>query len=134
SNYAAGEGFQIQSVNDAPPEIVALAPLPQSELIGDIFEAAEGIRFVYLPTSASRVIPDFSGRLLNTAHKDIRELLKVIPSAVGNPVLRTLIQVYIDIEYWDSQRARIRLKALLNDPDLADQAQLTTSPYLREYL
>jgi hypothetical protein len=134
SQFAQTAGFRVQSVNDAPADIVALSPLPESELITGILEAGEGIRIVYLPTSPSRVVPDFTGRLLNAAHPDIQALLKVIPAAIGNPVLRTLIQTYIDIDSWDYSKARQRLKSLLDDPELADKAQLVTPSYLREYL
>lgn len=134
SQYAQATGFQVQSVNDAPADIVALSPLPESELINDILEAGDGIRIVFLPSSPARVLPDFSGRLLNAAHPDIQALLKVIPASIGNPVLRTLIQTYIDIDNWDYQKARQRLKSLLDDPELAEKSQLATSPYLRQYL
>jgi hypothetical protein len=134
SQYAGPKGFNIQSVNDAPPDLVSLAPLPESELISDIFEAGDGLRIVSLPTSSARVIPDYSGRLLNAAHPDIQALLKVIPTSVGNPVLRALIQTYIDLDNWEYERARQRLKALLDDPGLAEKMQLGTSPNLREYV
>jgi len=124
----------VVSVNDAPAELVELSPLPESELIADVFEAADGIRLVSLPSSSARVIPDYSGRLLNAAHPDVRSLLKALPAAAGNPVLRTLIQAYVDIDNMEYHKAASRLRELFQDPQLADKAQLTTSPNLRRYL
>jgi len=50
------------------------------------------------------------------------------------PVLRALVQVYIDIDNIDYYRARQRLQSLLKDPDVSAKAQLTTSPNLQRYL
>jgi hypothetical protein len=132
--YAQSAGFQVQSVNDAPADLVALAPIPEGGLITDVFEADGEIRIVRLPSSDLRVIPDFTGRLLNAAHPDIQALFKLLPVAFGNPILRTLVQVYIDIDNFDTNRARQRIQTLLQDPELSEKAQLSTSPHLREYL
>jgi len=131
---AQAAGVIIQSVNDAPAEAVALAPLPESALIRDVLEAGDSLRIVFLPNTPDRVIRDYSGRLINAAHPDIQALLKAIPAAAGNPVLRTLVQAFVDLEAWDHNRARDRLKSLLDDPELAEKAQLASSPFLRQYL
>jgi hypothetical protein len=57
-----------------------------------------------------------------------------LPAAAGNPVLRALIQAYVDIDNMEYLKAASRLRALLQDPQLTDNAQLTTSPNLRRYL
>lgn len=134
SGAAGHRGIKIMSVSDAAPEDVALDPLPESSVINDVLDIGDGFRLVNLPGSSQRIIPDYSGRLLNVAHPDIVALIRAIPASIGNPVLRTVIKAYVDLGHFDMTGARDKLKDLLQDPELADKAQLSTSPYLKEYL
>jgi hypothetical protein len=127
-------GLSWVAVEDASPEEVALDAAPESMLFTSLLDLGEELKLVGLPGSDERVIRDFAGRLLNASHSEVREILQILPDAVGNPVRKALLQAYMDIESFALARAQERIKELLLSPDLSQEAQLEAGKLLREYL
>ena len=113
-----------------------MAPIEESRLFSDLLGLGTELSLVDLPQAADRVIRDFnvSGRFLNCAHQEVREILAALPDTVGNPVRLLLLQAYLDIDNWKMADARAAIKSLLTDKQLSEKAQLTTGPLTREYL
>jgi hypothetical protein len=123
------------SVDDATPEDVELMGAPQSGLLSDLLGWGDALKLVSFEGSDDRVLRDVSGgRLLNCSHAEVREVLAFLPDAVGNPIRKALLQIYMDLQNYNLDSARLKAKELLTMPDLAEQAQLTTGVYLREFL
>jgi len=127
-------GLRWVAVHEASPEDVELKALKDSALLTNLLELGEQLKLVSVSEATDRVIRDYAGRLLNCTHPEIREILRILPAVVGNPVRRVLLQIYMDIDNYRNDTARQRIKELLTAPDLAEQAQLTTGPLLRAYL
>ena len=126
--------IRLVNVNDASPAEVALAGVPEGELIGELLGMGEQLKFVSLDEHQGRVIRDFAGKLLNLRHPEVREVLRVLPDVVGNPVRRALLQIYLDLETYNLTRARMQIKELLTMQDLHERAQLQTGELLRQFL
>lgn len=127
-------GIRWVAVNAATPEEVELGVTEESALLSSLLGLGEELRFVVLNTLQDRVIRDYAGRLLNCANPEVQEILRILPDAVGNPLRRVLLQIYMDINNYQLDSARRQIKQLLVAPDLAEQAQLTTGRLLRDYL
>jgi Histidine kinase-, DNA gyrase B-, and HSP90-like ATPase len=128
-------GIQFTSVNDASAEDVELMGAPQSGLLSGLLGWGDEFKLLSFEGSDDRVIRDFAGgRLLNCSHAEVREVLAYLPDAVGNPVRKALLQIYMDVQTYKFDTARLKAKELLTMPDLAEQAQLMTGVYLREFL
>jgi hypothetical protein len=127
-------GMRCVSVNDATPEEVELGVAEESKLLSDLLGLEEQIRLIRLDTSSDAVIRDYAGRLLNSSNEEIREILAALPEAVGNPVRKALLQIYMDLSNYRIDSARLRAKQLLVDPNLHEHAQLSTGQLLRNYL
>jgi hypothetical protein len=123
-------------VRSASPDEVALTPLKESTLFAELLGLGDQLSLVDLPQAADRVIRDFnlSGRLLNCAHPEVREILASLPDAVGNPVRLALLRAYLDIDNFQLAAARATIKSLLTDATLSEAAQLKTGPLTRSYL
>jgi len=136
STYCQQRGIRFTAVRQASLEEVALTPVKESKLFADVLGLAEQFALVDLPQASDRVIRDFnvSGRFLNCAHPEVREILAALPDVVGNPVKRALLQAYLDIDNWRLGPARSTIKGLLMDPNLPQAAQLSTGPLTKEYL
>jgi hypothetical protein len=130
----AKAGVRWVAVESATPEEVELAALKESRLLGSLLGFGGDLKFAILPESRDRVLRDFDGRLLNCAHAEVRDLLRALPDAAGNPVRRALLQIYLDIDNYDLPRARERTKDLFMDPDLSEHAQLSSGRLTREFL
>jgi len=127
-------GLRFVLVNDASPEEVALTGADDSALFSNLLGLGEPLKLVALDGFSDRVLYDFAGRLLNCRNDEIREILRYLPDAVGSPVRRMLLKIYMDIQTWRFEEARRSTKELLTMPDLAEQAQLTTGTFLRAFL
>lgn len=127
-------GIRWVAVEDATPVEVKLGAAEESILLTRLLALGEDLKLVPLPDTADRVVRDYAGRLLNCAHPEVREILRILPDAVGNPVRRALLQAYIDIDNYRPNQARQRIKELLTATDLHQQAQLTTGRLTRDYL
>lgn len=121
-------------VNDATPEEVALAGAADSALFSELLGLGEPLKLIALDAGQNAVLRDFAGRLLNCNHPEVREVLRYLPEAVGNPVRRALLQTYMDLYSYQIESARQRTRQLLTMEDLSEQAQLTTGEFLREFL
>lgn len=127
------------AVEDASPEEVALDAAPESALFTSLLDLGEELKLVGLPGSDERVIRDFAGRLLNTSHGAVREILQILPDAVGNPVRKALLQAYMDIETFALSRAQERSRTFSFRPTsrrrlssrLASSCGNTFAPSLR---
>jgi hypothetical protein len=126
-------GIRFVEVISASSEDVALAGAPESYVFSSLLDWGEELKIVSLPTQ-DRVLRDFAGRLLNSRHPEVQEVLKTLPDAVGNPVRRMLLQIYIDLEVYRFSEARRKTKELLTMTNLSEQAQLKTGQFLREFL
>lgn len=72
---------------------------------------------------------------MNFSSEEAKEILKIIPEVVGNPVRRQLLKIYLDLDSaYGTISAQKKIKDLLTDPDLHEKAQLSTSPLLKEFL
>jgi hypothetical protein len=127
-------GIRFVAVNDASANEVALTEESESALLSDLLGLGEPLKLVNLEGFHDRVLRDVAGRLLNCRNSEIRELLEILPDAVGNPVRRALLKIYLDIESYRLTDARREIKTLLLLPDLAEQAQLTTGQFLRAFI
>jgi hypothetical protein len=127
-------GLRCVPVNDASAEEVELTGAADSALFSNLLGLGEPLKLVALDGFSDRVLYDFAGRLLNCRNDEIREILRYLPDAVGSPVRRTLLKIYMDIQTWRLEEARKSTKELLTMADLADQAQLSTGHFLRLFL
>ncbi len=127
-------GIRFVEVNAASPEEVALNGWPESALVSDLLGLGEQLKLVALDGFQERVLRDFAGRLLNCRNPEIREILRFIPDAIGNPVRRLLLQIYMDLDSYRLEEAREKTRQLLTMTDLAEQAQLNTGELLRVFL
>jgi hypothetical protein len=134
SEQCGREGIRFANVNDATAEEVELTSEPQSALLSDLLGLGEPLKLIAIHGLEDRVLRDFTGRLLNCCNEEVREILRILPDAVGNPVRRLLLQIYMDLQSYRLDDARQRAKQLLTMPDLAEQAQLTTGRLLKEFL
>ncbi len=133
SGLCQDAGVRWVAVDEATPEEVRLEAANQSLLVTQLLGADSEIKLTRVHSDL-RVIRDVSGRLLNCSHPEVREILRALPDAVGNPIKRVLLQAYMDLDTWHIDNARKRIRQLLVAPDLSEQAQLSTGKYLREYL
>lgn len=131
---AAAAGVETRSVDKATLDELELHWSPQSQLLGKMLDLGSELKVAYLPGSRDRVVRDFAGRILNSAHAEVRKVLQTLPSAVGNPIRRALIQAYMDLSNQQIADARERILNLLTQDDLEDQAALRGGPLQREYL
>ncbi len=127
-------GIRFVEVNAASPEEVALTGAAESALVSELLGLGEQLKLVALDGFQDRVLRDFAGRLLNCRNPEIREILRFIPDAIGNPVRRVLLQIYMDLDSYRLEEARQKTRELLTMTDLADQAQLSTGELLRTFL
>jgi hypothetical protein len=127
-------GMRLVDVRDATAEEVALIEAEESALISGLLDLGEQLKFVLLDGSTERILRDQTGRLLNCRNPEIRDILQSLPDAIGNPVRRLLLQIYMDVENYRFSAAQQKIKKLLTMPDLAEQSQLTTGECLRGYL
>jgi len=127
-------GIRVVNVSDASAEDVALEGRWESALIGELLGVGSQLKLVELDENQGRVIRDFAGKLLNTRHPEIREILRYIPDAVGSPVRLALLQIYMDLDTWNIAKAQAQVRHLLTLPDFAEQAQFETGPLLRKFL
>jgi hypothetical protein len=134
SEQCQKHGIRFVAVNDASADDVALTEERESALLSDLLGLGEPLKLVNLEGFHDRVLRDVAGRLLNCRNSEIRELLEILPDAVGNPVRRALLKIYLDIESYRLTDARQEIKTLLLLPDLAEQAQLTTGQFLRAFI
>ena len=117
-------GIRFVEVNAASPEEVALTGAAESALVSELLGLGEQLKLVPLDGFQDRVLRDFAGRLLNCRNPEIREILRFIPDAIGNPVRRVLLQIYMDLDSYRLEEARQKTRQLLTMTDLAEQAQL----------
>jgi Histidine kinase-, DNA gyrase B-, and HSP90-like ATPase len=127
-------GIRFVEVNAATPEEVALTGAAESDLVSELLGLGEKLKLVPLDGFQDRVLRDYAGRLLNCRNPEIREILRFIPDAIGNPVRRVLLQIYMDLDSYRLEEARQKTRQLLTMADLADQAQLSTGDLLRSFL
>lgn len=131
---AAAAGVETRPVDKATLDELELHWSPQSQLMGKMLNLGSELKVAYLPGSRERVVRDFSGRILNSAHAEVQKVLQTLPSAVGNPIRRALIQAYMDLSNQQIADARERILDLLTQDDLEDQAALRGGQLQREYL
>ena len=127
-------GYRCVSVRDATAEEVELHPAEESVLLSHLLGLEGELKLVILGKSNDRVIRDYAGRLLNCANEEVKDIRGVLPDAVGNPVKRALLQIYMDIDNFRFDQARRQVKKLLLDPELHELAQLSTGSLSRDYL
>lgn len=127
-------GLRCVAVTEATPEEVELGVAEESALLSDLLNLDEEIKLVRLDSSSDAVIRDYAGRLLNSSNEEIKQILTILPEAVGNPIRNALLQIYLDLSNYRFESARQQAKQLLLDAELHEKAQLSTGPLLRKYL
>jgi hypothetical protein len=133
--YCQERGLRWTPVRTASAEEVELTPVKESQLFSDLLDLGEQLALVDLPQATDRVIRDFNvGRFLNCAHPEVRDILAILPDAVGNPIRLGLLRAYLDIDNWQLGSARATIKQLLTNPHLDEAAQLSTGRLTKDYL
>jgi hypothetical protein len=133
--YCQERSLRWTPVRTASAEEVELTPVKESQLFSALLDLGEQLALVDLPQATDRVIRDFNvGRFLNCAHPEVRDILAILPDAVGNPIRLGLLRAYLDIDNFQLGSARATIKQLLTNPHLDEAAQLSTGRLTREYL
>ena len=81
---AAIRGVSIALVKDAPADHTRIGSSFQSREMTSIFGLSSDLKVQSVDTITDAVIADFSGYILNSRNQEIRDILSVIPDAVGN--------------------------------------------------
>lgn len=133
---AAGgrSGVPIRPIEKATPAELELNIASESALISQVLELDTDLKVAHLPKARGRVVRDYSSRLLNTAHPEVQRILRILPKAVGNPVRRKLLQVYMELANHQIATARDRVVELLVQDDLEEEAALKGGPLQSEYM
>ena len=107
-----------------------LSRIERLPLLKDALSIGDGLRFAVVPDSKRRVITDSTGvKYVNLRNEDVREILKVVPSAISNPLKNRLLDAYLQMENFQFRKARDILRELLLSDDLDAMASAQTAPF-----
>lgn len=134
NDFATQRGVSVMDVTQVPSAELLQQTAFHSDLLTSLLGLTEPLKLVRLPESTEEVLRDFDGRLLNASNPNVREVLRLMPDFVGNPIRMAMLQAYFDLLQYRSSEARQRLRQLLLDPHFTEKAQLENYPLLRDYL
>lgn len=127
-------GIEVRKVQDAPTEDTTIGSSPEAEAIGRLFEMSSDLKIQSVGNMTGAIIADFNGYILNIGNAEIRNILKIMPDAVGNPVRKDILSAYLALSIYNVSRAREILVGLLTDPEFESKARRTTGRFFRYYL
>ena len=128
-------GIELVDIANASESDMNLGGIERLPILRDALVIAGGLRFAVIHDSKRRTVTDRSGvRYINLRNPDVRRLLRVIPSAVSNPLRQRLLDVYLKIEDFRLREARTSLLALLGERELYKLASVDTAPFTRQYV
>ncbi len=129
----AARDIELRDIASAPPEDLDLSSVERLPVLRNILDVNGELRFASVPDSDRRVVTDPSGiRYLNVRNLTIRRLLRVLPSAVSNPLRRRLLDIYLGIEDFRLGPAREAVLSLIESEELLATATAETSPLTSE--
>ena len=131
---AAIRGVSVALVKDAPAGHTRIGSSFQSREMTSIFGSSSDLKIQSVDTIADAVIADFSGYILNSRNQEIRDILTVIPDAVGNPIRKNLISAYLALSTYDIETTRNVLFEMIVDPDFDTKARQATGKLFYRYL
>ena len=124
--------IDIVAATEADMDLRGIEQLP---LLKDALSIGDGLRFAVVPGSMRRVITDGAGvRYVNLRNEDVREMLKVVPSALSNPLKNRLLDAYLQMENYQFGTARDILRDLLLSSDLDAMASAQTAPFTEKHI
>ena len=131
---AAIRGVSIALVKDAPADQTRIGSSFQSREMTSIFGLSSDLKVQSVDTITDAVIADFSGYILNSRNQEIRDILSVIPDAVGNPIRKNLISAYLSLSTYDIEATRDILFELIVDSNFDAKARQVTGNLFHQYL
>jgi hypothetical protein len=127
--------IEVLDVAQAPPEDLNLDAIEVLPVLQGFLEVAGGLRFARIPDSQRRVVADPSGlHYLNVDAPAVGRLLDTIPGAVGNPLRRRLLEIYLALEDFNFVGARNSILDLLESKELASLAAANVAPLTQDYI
>ena len=112
-----------------------LQSIERLPILKDALLIAGGLRFAAVVDSKRRVISDRSGiRYINLRNHEVQQLLKVIATAVSNPLKSRLLEAYLKIEEFRLRDARQIVMDLLATEDLSALASGDVAPLTRQHI
>ena len=131
---AALRSVSVALVKDAPADHTRIGSSFQSREMTSIFGSSSDLKIQSVDIIADAVIADFSGYILNSRNQEIRDILAVIPDAVGNPIRKNLISAYLSLSTYDIEATRNALFEMIVDPDFDTKARQVTGKLFYKYL
>lgn len=133
-DLATGSGVSVALVKDAPADHTRIGSSFQSREMTSIFGSSSDLKIQSVDTITDAVIADFSGYILNARNQEIRDILGVIPDAVGNPIRKNLISAYLSLSTYDIEATRNTLFEMIVDEDFGTKARQVTGRLFHKYL
>lgn len=127
-------GVPWKLVSDAPQEHTELGSRAEEIIINAVLELGEGLKLAEVSGSSERVVRDYTARILNIRHPEVKEILQKLPKWISNPVRLDLLRVYMRLATWDIYSARDIIVGLLLDDEFEEKAQISTGHLFSEYL
>ena len=98
-------GVQLIDIAAATESDMDLQSIERLPILKDALLIAGGLRFAAVVDSKRRVISDRSGiRYINLRNHEVQQLLKIIATAVSNPLKSRLLEAYLKIEEFRLRR------------------------------
>ena len=131
---ATGSGVSVALVKNAPADHTRIGSSFQSREMTSIFGSSSDLKIQSVDTITDAVIADFSGYILNSRNQEIRDILAVIPDAVGNPIRKDLIAAYLSLSTYDIEATRNTLFEMIVDKGFDSKARQVTGRLFHRYL
>ena len=127
-------GIPIAMVRDAPADHTRIGTSFNSKEMTSIFELTSDLKIQSVDAVTDAVIADFNGYILNSRNQEIRDIISVIPEAVGNPIRKNMISAYLSLSTYDIEKARDTLFEMIVDPEFHMKARQVTGRLFHRYL
>ena len=88
-------------VKDAPADHTKIGTSFDADQITRIFELSDDLKIQSVDSITDAVIADYNGYILNSDNDEIRQILAMIPDAVGNPIHKGIISAYFALSAYD---------------------------------
>lgn len=134
TDACASHGIAVKRVQDAPTDHTMIGSSPDAQAITHLFELSSELKIQSVDNMSDAIIADFNGYILNIGNSEIRDILDIIPAAVGNPVRKDLLSAYLALSTYKVSSAREIIFRLITDPEFESKARRTTGRFFRAYL
>lgn len=134
AEYCGQKEIAIASVSDAPAAHTQIGSSSDAEAITNLFELPSVLKIQSVESMTSAIIADFNGYILNPKNPEIRRILEIMPSAVGNPIRKSLLSIYFALSTYRVSEARQSVFDIITDPDFDYKARRVTGRYFYQYL